>query len=418
MSIPMILRRMSRGKAKAAADARMMPRVSATLLDDGEAELIMYGDVMENEPIDWWTGEPTGELCVSSQAVLAALETIQGASHVTVRMNSGGGDAFAGVAIHNILKNLAAKVTIHIEGLSASAASIIACAGDEVVVDPGSLFMIHRGYMPMFGWYTPDELEKTSNEFNAIGQAMLNIYVDKTGRPEEEIRPLLDAETWFVGQEIVDAGFADSITSVDGEEEDEGDVDEVIYDEATQTLLVAGIRHDVSMCRAVPVASFKQRLHAPRATRGAQAIDMQAPPVAATTEGETHMDTVEELRASHPELADEVARQAAQAERDRIRAIDAISAQVAPDLVEAAKYGDNPCTAEQLALRQLQVHGAAASNFLAQAEEDDDESNADEVGSDANSGNDKGDEDDDKEAEACIAQAVAIVNAQRGRKDN
>lgn len=126
------------------------------------------------------------------------------------------------------------------------------------------------------------------------------------------------------------------------------------------------------------------------------------------------METVEELRASHPEIADEVARQAVQAERERLREIDAIAGQIAPELVTEAKYG-NPCSAADLALRQIQAHGKASQTFLAQAEEDDEESNAEDVDSDANSGNEEEEKDDDKEAAACIAQAVAVVNAQRGR---
>lgn len=402
-------------KAKARA-AAIAPQLAATDLGNGEAEIVMYGDVMENEPVDWWTGEPTGELTITSQRFLAEIEDIRGASHINVRLNSGGGDVFTGVAIHNMLKELPGTKTVHIDGLAASAASIIACAGDEVVVHPGSMFMIHKGYLGLFGWYTPDQLAQAQNQCEAVVRSMTNIYAAKTGRDEEEIAEQVAAETWFTGQEIIDAGYADTMAGSD-DDSDQGEVDEVVYDASAKTLTVRGIRHDASMFRNVPMpsaAAGKQRLHATGASSAAAAIDPVTPPQAAKTKGETHMETVAELRASHPELVAEIEQQAQAAERERIQAIDEIAGSVAPDMVAKAKF-EEPITAADLALASVKASKQQAKDFLAKADEDSEESGAEDVDSDPNGGAD-GKDDEEKEAEASIKDAAAFVNAITGRK--
>lgn len=402
-------------KARAAA---IKPQLAATDLGNGEAEIVMYGDVTENEPVNWWTGEPTGELTISAQRFIDELQAIRNASHISVRLNSGGGDVFTGVAIHNALKELPGTKTIHIEGLAASAASIIACAGDEVVVHPGSMFMIHKGYVGMYGWYTPDELALTQNQAEAIVKSMTNIYTAKTGRSEDEIGELVAAETWFVGQEIVDAGFADTLAEPeDDDDTDQGEVDDVVYDASARTLTVRGIRHDASMFRNVPTAAVhaaQAGLHAAGETPAAAAIDKAAPPMAAKTKGETHMETVAELRASHPELVAQIEAQAAENERERIKAIDEIAGSVAPDMVAKAKF-EEPITAGELAVASIKAGKDNASKFLAAIEEDDDESKADDVDSDPNGGG-EGKDDEDKEAEAAIKAAAEVANSLAGRK--
>lgn len=405
-------------RARKQRAAAVAPVLAATDLGNGEAELVMYGDVMENEPIDWWTGQPTGELCITSQRFLDELDTIRNASHISIRLNSGGGDVFAGVAIHNALKELPATKTIHIDGLAASAASVIACAGDEVVVHPGSMFMIHRGYVGMFGWYTPDEVALIQNQCDAITKAMTNIYTAKSGRAEEEIGELVAAETWFVGQEIIDAGFADSLSDDCGDDDtDQGEVDDVVYDAAAKTLTVRGVRHDASLFKNLPMAAAsadQPRLHATGTVPAAAAIEPETPPKAAKTKGETHMETVAELRASHPELVAEIEQQAQASERDRIKAIDEIAGSVPQDMVAKAKY-DEPITAADLALASVKAGKAQAESFLAAIDEDDEDSGAEDVESDPNGGGESKD-DEDKEAEAAIAAAAAIVNGVADRK--
>lgn len=126
------------------------------------------------------------------------------------------------------------------------------------------------------------------------------------------------------------------------------------------------------------------------------------------------METVAELRASHPELVAEIEQQAQASERDRIKAIDELAGSVPPDMVAKAKF-DEPITAAELALASVKAGKAQAASFLAAMDEDEEESGADDVDSDPNGGGESKD-DEDKEAEASIKAAAAIVNGITGRK--
>jgi ATP-dependent Clp protease protease subunit len=130
-------------------------------------------------------------------------------SDITVRINSGGGDVFAGVAIHSMLKRHQANVTVYIDGLAASIASIIAMAGDKVIMPKGSMMMIHNPWS--FTGGDANDFRKMADTLDAIRDSMIPIYADKTGMTSEEIIALLDAETWLSAEEAVEMGFATEV---------------------------------------------------------------------------------------------------------------------------------------------------------------------------------------------------------------
>lgn len=395
------------------------PRLAAADLGGGEAELVLYGDVMAEDSRDWWTGEPDGRPAVTSEAINRELDKLRGAERVTVRLNSCGGDLYTGLAIHSVLKSLAADVTVRIEGIAASAASVIACAGDRVVATPGSIFMVHEGALGLLGYYTGHDLRALIADMDAGVRAMLGVYAEKTGRPEDELREMVEAETWMVGQEIVDAGFADELESADGEQ-DGGAVE----DEGDGEVMVAGVLHDLSRFRHVP--DLAARVAAVKEAPAHSAVsDSQEPPLAATEEkGETFMD-ISELREQRPDLVAEIESAAVKAERDRLSAIDEVAEGIPAEMVADAKY-KNPVTAEQLALAALRARGAeraakaaaerdAAAKFLADAQSDADESGADEVGADPNGGAEGADEGaDEEQAKKDVEQCAALFNSMKG----
>ena len=368
-----------------ARDARVAPRFAVADMGGGEYELALYGEVMDDEPRDWWTGEPTGEQAATTAAINQQMAQLQGAEHVTVRLNSCGGDLYAGLAIYSALKNLDADVTVRIEGIAASAASVIACAGDTVIAGPGSIFMVHEGSLGLMGFYTPADLQALIEDARAGVKAMCNVYVDKTHRDRSEIEQMVAAETWLVGREIVAAGFADAY--------DESAAPEDIEQEPDGEAVIAGVAHDMSAFRRVPdlaarVASASTTTNTTTTeTPAAQAVvDMQAPPMAATEEkGERSMN-LSELREQHPDLVAEIEAAAVKAERDRLAAIDEVASGIPAEMVADAKYVQ-PCSAEQLALKALKAQASAAkaeakaerkaaAAFLAATEEDEQESGA------------------------------------------
>ena len=126
---------------------------------------------------------------------------------ITVAINSGGGDVFAGLSIYNALINYDGTVTVRVDGLVASIASIIAMAGDKVIMSAGSMMMIHNPWVATTG--NAKELEKSIEVLKGIQDSIVPIYVAKTGLSEERVIEMLDAETWLTAEEAVDLGFAD-----------------------------------------------------------------------------------------------------------------------------------------------------------------------------------------------------------------
>ena len=402
-----------------ARDARVAPRFAVADMGGGEYELALYGEVMDDEPRDWWTGEPTGEQAVSTAAINQQMAQLQGAERVTVRLNSCGGDLYAGLAIYSALKNLDADVTVRIEGIAASAASVIACAGDTVIAGPGSIFMVHEGSLGLMGYYTPADLLALMEDARAGVKAMCNVYVDKTHRDRAEIEQMVAAETWLVGREIVAAGFADAY--------DETAAPEEIEQERDGEAVIAGVAHDMTAFRRVPdlaarVASASTAAITTQETPAHDAVvDMQEPPMAATEEkGERSMN-LSELREQHPDLVAEIEAAAVKAERDRLAAIDEVAGGIPADMVADAKYV-KPCSAEQLALKALKAQASsakaeakaerkAAADFLAATDEDEQESGAGDVEA-APTGTDE--ETEEEQAKKEVQQCAALFNQMKG----
>ena len=397
------------------------PSLAATDLGGGESELVMYGDVMAEDSRDWWTGEPDGRPAVTSEALNRELDKLRGAERVTVRLNSCGGDLYTGLAIHSVLRSLGAEVTVRVEGIAASAASVIACAGDRVVVTPGSILMVHEGALGLLGYYTGADLRALMADMDAGVRAMLGVYAAKTGRPEDELREMVEAETWMVGQEIVDAGFADVLEDA-GQDGGEPSVE----DEGGGEVMVAGVLHDLSRFRHVPdlAARVSASARHTEQTPGAPSpvSDMTEPPRAAEEEGETFMN-ISELREQHPDLVAEIEAAARQAERDRLAAIDEVADGLPSEMVREAKYGEHPMGAEQLALAALRAQSAdrqaraeadraAAERYLADAQSDAEESGTDEVEAEPTGG--EGEDTEEEQAKKEVQQCAQLRAQMRG----
>jgi ATP-dependent Clp protease protease subunit len=143
---------------------------------------------------------------VAAQDFVRELAGIK-ASTIHVRINSPGGDVFDGMAIYNSLKRHPAEIVTHVDGLAASAASIVALAGDRVVMGTGSFMMIHNAWGIAIG--DAPVMRQMADELEKITGALVGIYATRTGKEATEIQALLDAETWLSADEAVQAGFAD-----------------------------------------------------------------------------------------------------------------------------------------------------------------------------------------------------------------
>lgn len=172
--------------------------------DDDDKRSISIYDVIG---YDYWTGEG-----VTAKRVSAALRGM-GAGPVTVNINSPGGDVFEGLAIYNLLREHKGEVTVKVMGLAASAASIIAMAGDKVEVGKAAFLMIHNTWVIAIG--NRNELAEVIAQLEPFDNALADIYADRTGESRDAMASLMDAETWINGTDAVEQGFADSLLASD-----------------------------------------------------------------------------------------------------------------------------------------------------------------------------------------------------------
>jgi len=164
------------------------------------AEIWIYEEIGE----DWFTGG--GITAKAFQKELAGIK----AGQIDLHINSPGGLVFDGITIYNLIKQHPANVTTYIDGLAASIASVIALAGDKVVMAENALFMVHQPFGMVAGNAT--DMRDFADKLDKVGGAISQTYLSKTGKTDEEIKTLLDAETWMTADEALEMGFIDEIS--------------------------------------------------------------------------------------------------------------------------------------------------------------------------------------------------------------
>lgn len=169
---------------------------------NGSGEILLYGPIASSR--SWFNDT------VTPQEFARDLESLNG-KDVTVRINSGGGDVFAAHAIHNQLVAYKGRVTVIIDGLAASAATIVAMAGQKIIMPSNSMMMIHNPAIGMDDYYTAEDLQKYVDALTAIKGSIVAAYKKRCKLSSEELEILMDAETWMGAQECLDKGFADEI---------------------------------------------------------------------------------------------------------------------------------------------------------------------------------------------------------------
>ena len=300
-------------------------RICFTMKAEGEeAEVLVYSEISNDK---WWGDETTpGDF---DKALKEARKN--GATKLNVRINSGGGEVYAAVAMRSMIINAGFdSVRVMIEGLCASAATLFATVPNaHVVIAEGSEFMIHN---PMtITWGNADEIMKTVDHLHKMEDQFHQMYSAKTGESEEQIKEWMDAETWFTAKEACDYGFCDELLASEPVAacvtEREMNVMRALYkavpdqiavrDEALSdeqkagialALITTAIANDVS--NGTPVAG------APTEIKNHE-------------EEDSHMDikdiNLDQLRADNPALFDQIRQDAVSAERQRIEDIDALT---------------------------------------------------------------------------------------------
>jgi ATP-dependent Clp endopeptidase proteolytic subunit ClpP len=159
------------------------------------AEIVIYDEI--------------GAFGIPAKAFLDELKALGPVAELTVRINSPGGSVFDGVAIYNALKRHQARITVWIDGIAASIASMIAMAGDEVVMPENAMLVLHDPSGLVAG--TASDMRAMAEALDKMAAAMIAAYCDKSGAGDEEIAALMAAETWLSAEEAVGLGMADRV---------------------------------------------------------------------------------------------------------------------------------------------------------------------------------------------------------------
>ena len=210
------------------------PAIKAAASDDNTITIF---DVIGQ---DYWTGEG-----VTAKRIAGALRAI-GDKPVTVLINSPGGDMFEGLAIYSLLREHPAEVTVKVLGLAASAASIIAMAGDTVQIARAGFLMIHNAWIYAAG--NRHEFREYADYLEPFDRSMADIYAARTGMEFEEIQTIMDAESWIGGSDAIEQGFADSLLASD----------EIETGEASQAR--AAVKLDIALAKAGMPRSERKKL--------------------------------------------------------------------------------------------------------------------------------------------------------------
>ena len=394
------------------------------IVDGDTAEITMYGEIVEQQPTDWW-GEPIEGEFITQSEFLEDLKSIEGAKTIIIRMNSIGGDAGVAILIHNRLRELAAKgkkLICIVDGMAMSGGSLIMCACDTVRVNPSSIIMIHKCIRLLFGWYNADELRQIADSNDAWDKAQVSIYKRKTNLSETVIKHMMAETTYMTGKEAVDKGFADELL-------DDAEPVSIAASADRSTIYVNGraIRLMSPLPSKLPeyIQTVNPGANAPVKTNN------NMPAETGSEEGGnvTMAKTIEELRAEYPELVKQIEAEAkaaasadqkaaeqkavndaVQAERKRLQEIDEIASAINdPDLVKEAKYGEKACSAQELAFRAMQKQAKQGEQHLEDVKKDYQASNASSVSASPNGGED----DPKKSVEAVVDAGIEAVKKAR-----
>lgn len=350
------------------------------MTDGLDAEIRFYGEIVRTRPVDWWTGDPEPGEFIMLDEFLEDLEAVAGAKTLLMRIDSVGGNSDVSVVIHNRLRELPAKKTARIDGVAMSGGTHIALAADVVQVNPASQFMIHKCWTIIWGAYNADELRDLADQLDPTDKSQLAIYKARTGKSDEELLTMMAKTTTMVGQEIIDAGFADEMLSAAGEKP------EIAASADGRSLFVNG-----RPLRMAPFAKLPEGTKVVEAVKADETNNKQ-PATAGGIKGGTPMaKTLEELRKENPELATALMAEAmaaasaeagsnAEEERKRIREIDAVAPLFDDELVREAKYGEQPCSAQEMTYRAAQKAAKQGTAFISALAADAKASGAQDVG--------------------------------------
>ena len=346
-----------------------------------EAELAKMTDelkVIKQSIVNAYTLK-TGKDAADVAAIMAA--------EIVVRINSGGGDVFAANAIYTRLKDNAAKITVKIDGWAASAATIIAMAGDSIEIPGNGVFMVHDPALGLLGYFNEAELAKMTDELKVIKQSIVNAYTLKTGKDAADVAAIMAAETWYDGKQAVDAGFCDKLMFEDAETTVEN----------AAKVVVNSVSLDLTRFPNMPVSLLNRMTARTPGGFSNKTNHKNTEKERNTMDGIEKITTVDGLKAAFPDLTRQIEDAATTAERKRIQDIEDVALAGYESIVNDAKF-NNPIAAGDVAKAIVAAQKKQGGTYIKNRDDDAQKSGAGDVGAGAHegAGDDGGDNDVDK----------------------
>lgn len=335
-------------------------------LAGNEAELILYGTISDNS---WWGDEITPKQFVDDIKGLGSIDTL------TVRINSGGGDVFAAQAIGaqiDSLNKAGTETVCRIDGLCASAATIIAAHCKKTVANSDALYMIHLPSVCLWDACDEKDLQACLNELKAVKDGILQLYAKKTGQDMDVLTGWMEDTSWFTANEAKENGFIDEVDE---------DAEPALIENRAGALFVNSVYTGLCMNEApdyVKSALRKQRRFSNTKNPADAPENKEEPKMAENkTTGAPAapaITTVDALRTAYPDLVKQIenaaAQSAATAERARIKDIEDMTEPGDEQTAYDAKFGDKPQDAAAYAIACMKAQKAAGAKHMADAEDD------------------------------------------------
>jgi len=185
-------------------------KVLNLVMNEGETELRIDGYIVADE--DKWIYDWFEYPAICPKDVTSVLKELEG-KPLTVKINSYGGDVWSGSVIYTALKDYKGYVTVKVDGLAASAASVIAMSGDKIMMSPTAQMMIHNASSSASGDYR--DMEQAAEFLKNVNSAISNAYMVKSGMDKDALLDLMDKETWLTAQEALDYKLIDEMMFAD-----------------------------------------------------------------------------------------------------------------------------------------------------------------------------------------------------------
>ena len=293
---------------------------------DSEAEVLLYDDIANFDDDKWGF--------ISAKGLINKIKALGNIQNITLRINSNGGSVFQAQAMYNFLRTHPANVTVRIDGIAASAASLVAMAGDKIIMPENAMMMIHNPAGGVMG--EADEMRDMAEILDKIRDMIVNAYEAKTGQSREKIIDLMNAETWMSATEAHELNFCDEV------------------DKAVEMTMTAG-SNGIFFKNGFGFARIDENL-SEKLPKNALTIGIQNKITNTPKETKTEMDikNAAELEAAYPELVSEIRNAAINTERERLKTLDSLNAAGREAIIAKAKY-EEPKDARDVAIELLQA---------------------------------------------------------------